>query len=313
MAEYTLTTPNGFFNSTIAPVFEENIFTEANLSNEIQKPDLTPVTTIRAQVDAASTDKDISTIEFDASANLARQKLISDITSQDSYTRGKRDLEFNINAERDIQFKQGQQLLSDLDTYITSSRATVVQRDYEKQLKKEEEKLKEAQKAELQLMAMKLGVDPGGLNRKTLRTVIAKEAAKQYADALKTSGIKSGGSSADKCPTGFYMDPFDKTCVPNITQAVANDQAMKIKKSIKDANPGVNYSNEQMKQHIETGLNDIGITTGPGSYGGNASSWAADLAAEAIPKAGSGNDFYDKMNALLTEQVRVQNAQPEGQ
>lgn len=206
MAEYNITTPTGFFNSTIAPVFSENIFSAENLSEEGQKPDLTPITTIRQQIDTAANDGDISSLQFDAASSLARQQLLSNITSQDTYTRGKRDLEFNISAERDIQFNQGQQLLRDLDTYITASRATVVQREYEEKLKEEEKKLEEQKKEELQLMAMKLGIDPNGLNRKTLRKSIAAEVAKQYKDKLSTDRMgKGGASTANK---GLTWDPI---------------------------------------------------------------------------------------------------------
>lgn len=205
MAEYNITTPTGFFNSTIAPVFSEDIFSAENLSQEGQRPDLTPITTIRQQVDTAANDGEISSLQFDAAASLARQKLLSNITSQDTYTRGKRDLEFNINAERDIQFNQGQQLLRDLDTYITASRATVVQREYEEKLKEEEKKLEEKKKEELQLMAMKLGIDPNGLSRKDLRTKISAEVAKQYKDKLSTDRMgKGGASTANK---GLTWDP----------------------------------------------------------------------------------------------------------
>lgn len=218
MADYTLTTPTGFFNATIAPVFNDNIFSEDNLSSEIQKPDLTPVTTIRNQIDAAANDEDLSTTEFDAAADLARQKLISDITSADVYTRGKRDLEFNISAERDVQFEQGKQLLQDLDTYIESSRATVVQRDYEKELERQEEALKDQQKYELQLMALKLGVDPSDMSRKDLRTAIAQATASQYQDALSLDTLRASGSgsgSSTKCPTGQVYNELLGSCVNN--------------------------------------------------------------------------------------------------
>lgn len=295
MAEYNITTPTGFFNSTIAPVFSENIFSAENLSEEGQKPDLTPITTIRQQIDTAANDGDISSLQFDAASSLARQQLLSNITSQDTYTRGKRDLEFNINAERDIQFNQGQQLLRDLDTYITASRATVVQREYEEKLKEEEKKLEEQKKEELQLMAMKLGIDPNGLSRKDLRKSISAEVAKQYKDKLSTDRMGKGGSSS-KCQNGYVFNEILGTCVPNystndiytVAQVIANEaNGIRMDASgnfISSAKGGTSLSPSQTQQYIAGGLSKYGIFTAPGTTGYNASYFGSG---QAVPKASS--------------------------
>lgn len=187
-----VTTPLGFFSNTIEPVFNEDIFTEDNLSEEVQKPDLTSPLVLRDQIMQAAGDEELSLTEFDASANLARQTLISDLSEQDVFTRSKRDLQFNISAEQGIQFQQGRQLLSDIDAFVDSQRATVVQREYEKELERQEELLKEEKKEQLQLMAMQMGIDPDGMSRKDLRSAIAGTSAERYSRTLSAKGRKGG-------------------------------------------------------------------------------------------------------------------------
>ena len=215
MEEQT-TNPNSFFATTIDPVFSDEIFSEENLSNEYQKPDLKPTSVFRDTITTAANDEDLSLGEYDAAASLATQELESQLLNQDNYTRSKRDLEFNINAERDVQFNQGQQLLRDIDAYTQAQRATVVQREYEKELERQEELLADEKKEALQLQAMQLGIDPNGLSRKELRTAIAEMTATQYQDKLTTSRMSKGGSSSDGCPAGTKESVFG--CVPTATQ-----------------------------------------------------------------------------------------------
>lgn len=205
LPQVNVTTPLGFFSNTIKPTFNQDIFSEDNLSEEVQKPDLTSPLVLRDNVMKAAGDEDLSLTEFDAAANLARQTLLSDLSSQDIYTRSKRDLQFNIGAERDIQFQQGRQLLSDIDAFIESQRATVVQREYEKELKRQEELLKEEKKEQLQLMAMQMGIDPDGMSRKELRSAIAGKSAEVEAYSRSRSG-GSGGKTKEE-----YQSQIKKT------------------------------------------------------------------------------------------------------
>lgn len=218
-----ITTPLGFFSNTIQPVFNENIFSQENLGSEVQKPNLTSPLVLRDQITKAASDKDMSLTEFDASANLARQTLLSDLTNADVYTRSKRDLEFNINAERDVQLQQGRQLLADIDAFTESQRAIVQQREYEKELKRQEELMKEQKKEELEMMAMQLGIDPSGMSRKSLKSAIAGYQAKRTSSSSSRSsggGSRSGSSggysvasSSGKCTTG-YKKGVDGRCYP---------------------------------------------------------------------------------------------------
>lgn len=221
-----ITTPLGFFSNTIQPVFNENIFSQENLGSEVQKPNLTSPLVLRDQITKAASDEDMSLTEFDASANLARQTLLSDLTNADVYTRSKRDLEFNINAERDVQLQQGRQLLADIDAFTESQRAIVQQREYEKELKRQEELLKEQKKEELEMIAMQLGKDPSGMSRKALKSLIAKAYSSKYSSSgggrggssrVSSGSGSSGGysvaSSSGKCPTG-YKKGVDGRCYP---------------------------------------------------------------------------------------------------
>lgn len=224
--QVNVTTPVGFFSNTIEPVFNEDVFSEDNLSEEVQKPDFTSPLVLRDNIMMAAGDEDLSLTEFDASANLARQNLLSDLSSQDIYTRSKRDLQFNIGAERDIQFQQGRQLLSDIDAFIDSQRATVVQREYEKELERQEELLKEEKKEQLQLMAMQMGIDPDGMSRKELRSVIAGGQAElvsrsKSGGSSRSGGGRSGGGGAsggskgtgkDGCGEGMSKNLITGTC-----------------------------------------------------------------------------------------------------
>ncbi len=269
-------TPLGFFSNTIEPVFNENIFSEENLSGEVQKPDLISPLVLRDNVMKAANDEDLSLTEFDAAANLARQTLTSDLTNQDVYTRSKRDLEFNINAERDIQFQQGRQLLSDVDAFIESQRATVVQREYEKELERQEELLKEEKKEQLQLMAMQMGIDPDGMSRKDLRSAIAGMNADAYSRATSGSGgssrSRSGGSSggsSSKCPTGFSKS-ITGECIPSS----AVDAAYLFGAQYDELVSAGGYTTGSREDYIRSGLSSLPYTAKERGLGLESSSGA---------------------------------------
>jgi len=270
--EEQVTTPTGFFSNTIKPVFNDDIFSEENLSEEIQKPDLTSPITVRDSITKAAADEDLSLGEFDAAANLATQTLLSDISSQDAFSRTKRDLEFNIQAERGVQFQQGRQLVSDLDAFVQSNRATVVQREYEKELKRQEKLLEQQRVEELQLMAMQLGIDPEGMSRKNLRSKIAGSQADRYSNSLikstsksgssgssgrsGSSGGSSGGSSkSGKCSTGFKMS-IDGKCIPSS----ATDAAYLLSKQYDDLIDKDEFIPGMREDYISAGLSSLPYT-----------------------------------------------------
>lgn len=259
--EQNITTPVGFFNDAIAPVFEQDIFSQENLATEMDRPEMTNVFTLRQNISDAANDEDLSLLQFDAAANLARQKVESDLQNRDAYTRLKRDLEFNINAERDVQFQQGSQLLRDIDAFTEANRATVMQREYEKELERQEELLKEQKKEELQMMAMQMGIDPTEMSRKELIKNISAVSGRSISGASGSSRGSSYSSGGKKqCPYGYTWSDYQGGCIPTNPDVYAADLAVEYDRKYGDAwKDYFTYGQEQegkptKQQYIEQGL-----------------------------------------------------------